>query len=712
MKKIFMKVLMAAVLLSGTQLLNAQYKVVWPTTDTNTVRMSQFADSASIFALYPGKTPPAGFKGWLTKGLQSANPAKKDSAIWTWTGTGQANVGSAYSQFGAALNTRIQSNTSRGTGAAIFNSDYLDGRGTSGKTWLDTPGTGQAPSDGNGHNGELWSPVMDARGFTNMSVVFNQVYRHHSSSPTIPCFASSAISWSNDNGKTWNDTICIRENEVLGLYQQTVVQGATSSIAPSNSQRVAIRLPNSVGTDSFRVKFIFDGDYFFWMVDDVELAQINNNLTIDPTYFSKPPAYATPRSQTDSVVFAANVINTGANKATNVKLTAFVRNDSSQQEVFTTTVNLGTLNPGQMSGATIIPTKWAFPKTGVGSKFFFSGYRVTSDSTDQFTNNDSVRTLFSLRDSLFRTDFFTDGKAFLPGYRPVSTAWTANEPHSWKIGGVFYTSTVGTAVTLNNNIASLSSFVGRTFGAVLYKWVDANTDGLVQETERTPVAYAERTVAAGNVNPFAMYWQNANGNGPVFLQANSVYLAMFEFTSNGSTDDLFYIFNDGQWMNANMDAYKKAGRPRYYGVINSNANTAAAVWRTNVFAGTKYIQTNLNSDPARDTVSANNNIPNIQMTIWPGRVDNKEVLSDNNKMAIFPNPASDRIHVDLNLEQQESVILLRIIDVNGRIIMEKEYNNVKQGQFELNMSTLANGTYSLQLQTIDAYKTMRFVIAK
>lgn len=713
MKKVFTKVTALALMLLGSQLLHAQYKVIWPTSDTNTVRMSQFADSASIFALYPGQTPAAGYKGWLTKGLQSANVAKKDSAVWTWTGTGQANVGSAYSAFGTALNAAIVSNTTRGRGAAIFNSDYLDGRGVSGQTWNGTAGIGQAPSDGDGHNGELWSPVIDARGYNDMSIVFTQVYRHHSSSATIPCYASSAISYSTDNGKTWKDTICIRENEVMGLYQQTIVPGKTSSLPYTNSQRVAIRLPNSVGTDSFRVKFIFDGDYFFWMIDDVELAQLNNNLTIDPTYYSKPPAYSTPRAQTDSVVFATNVINTGASKATNVKLTAFVRNDSSQQEVFTTTTNLGTLNPGQMSGAYVFPTKWAYPKAGTGTKFFYTGYRVTSDSTDQFTPNDSVRTLFSLRDSLFRTDFFTDGKAFVPGYRPASSAWGASEAHSWKIGGVFYTSTAGTAVTINTSISSLSGFVGRTFVTAVYKWVDANNDGLVQESERgTPIAYGERTVATGAANPYPFYLQNANGNGPVRLEANSVYLAMFEFQSNGPTDDLFYIFNDGQWMNANMDAYKKAGRPRYYGVINSNANTNAAVWSTNVFAGRKYAQTTQNSDPARDTVASNNIVPNIQMTIWPIRVDNKEVLSDNNKMEIFPNPATDAIKVDLNLEQQESSILLRVIDMTGRIIMEKEYNNVKQGQFELNVSGLSSGTYSLQLQTLDAYKTKRFVITK
>lgn len=712
MKKVFTKVAIYALMLLGSNLVNAQYTVIWPTSDTNTVRMSQFADSSSIFALYPNRTPPVGYKGWLTKGLQSADPAKKDSAIWTWTGTGQANVGSAYSAFGTALNAPIVSNTTRGRGAAIFNSDYLDGRGVSGQTWLGTAGIGQAPSDGDGHNGELWSPLIDARGQSNMSVVFTQVYRHNQSSASIPCYASTAISWSEDNGKTWKDTICIRENEVLGLYQQTVVSGATSSNAATNSQRVSIRLPNSVGTDSFRIKFIFDGDYFFWLVDDVELASVRNNLSIDPTYYSKPPAYSTPRAQSDSVVFAANVLNMGSSKATNVRLTAFVRNDSSQQEVFSTTTNLGTIDAGKMSGAYVFPTKWALPKNGTGTKFWFTGYRLTSDSTDQFTRNDSIRTLFSLRDSLFRTDFFTDGKAFVPGYRPASSAWSATEPKSWKIGSVFYTSSVGTAVSVNTNISSLSSFVGRSFAATLYKWVDTNNDGQVQEDERSLVAYAERVVASGNANPFTMYWQNNLGSGPVYLQANSIYLAMFEFNSTGPNDGLFYIFNDGQWMNANMDAYAKAGRRRYYGVINANANTPGAVWRTNVFAGTKYAQTTQNSDPARDTVASNNIVPNLTMTIWPGRVDNKEVLNDNNKMSIFPNPASDRINVDLNLEQHESVILLRVIDVDGRILMEKEYNNVKQGQFELNVSNLANGTYSLQLQTLDAYKTKRFVIAK
>ncbi len=718
MKKIFAKAALFTMMLLGTQLLQAQYKVIWPTADTNTIRMSQFADTTSIFALIAGKTPAAGYKGWLTKGLQSANPAKKDSAVWTWTGTGTGVGGSAYSAFVAGtlaplgLNDPIVSNTTRGRGAAIFNSDYLDGRGVSGEGWLGTPGTGQAPSDGDGHCGELWSPTMDARGFSNMSLVFTQVYRHNASSGTMPCFASTAVSWSNDNGVTWKDTICIRENEVLGTYMQSVVSGPNSASVATNSSRIAIRLPNSVGTENFRVKFIFDGDYFFWMVDDVELAQINNNLTIDPTYVSTTPAYATPRAQTDSVVFATNVLNTGASKATNVKLTAFVLNDSSQQVVFTQTANLGTINAGAQSGRYTFPLKWGYPKSGTGTKFFYTGYRVTSDTTDQFTSNDTLRSLFTLRDSVYRTYFFKDGLSYLSGYRPGNTSWTGTEPHSWKVGTVAYTSSVGTAVSVSMNISSLSTFVGRTFDAVLYKWTDTNNDYQVQESERTAVAYAQRTVATGNANPFTMYWQNATGNKPVYLDANATYLAMFEFTSNSSTDDLFFIFSESQWMNANMDAYAKSGKPRYYGVLNSNANTPAAVWRTNLFAGNKYFPTTAGVDPGRDTVSSNNIVPNMSMTIWPGRVDNKEVLSDNNKMAIFPNPATDQINVDLNLERQESEILLRIIDVDGRFVMEKEYHDVKQGLFELNVSHLPSGTYSLQLQTLDAYKTKRFVITK
>jgi hypothetical protein len=697
-------------LLLAIQPMHAQYAVVWPTADTVTIRMSQFADSSSIFSLIGNKTPPAGFRGWTTKGLRSVDPSKADSAIWAWTANGRANTGVLYGVFPAALNAPIVSNTARGNGAAIFNSDFLDSRGTSGQ-FVNTPAIGSAPSD---HCGELRSPLIDARGYRNMSVVFTQVYRHNASSNTNPCFSSCAISWSEDNGKTWKDTLCILENEVVGQYSQSVHPVATATAAATNAQRVAVRLPNSVGTDSFRIKFIFDGDYFFWLIDDIQLAQINNNLMIDPTYAARPTYYGVPHTQTDSIVFATNVINAGASRATGVKVQAYVLNDSSQRVLYTQTVNVGTLNPGQMSGPIQFSGKYAYPRFSVGTKFFFTGYRVTSDSVDQYPINDSLRAYFTMRDSLYRPNFFTDGKAFLPSFRPADAAFSAGQAHSWKVGIPLYVTSPATAVTFTPQISSISDFIGRTMNAGLYKWTDANNDGRVQRDERDLIGAAERVVPTGasGSTVFNMYWVNLNGAGPIILQPNTTYLAMFEFNSTGPTDDLFMVFNDGYWNNANMDAYRKAGRPRYYGVINNNANDETAAWSTNIFSGSKYAQTTLTVDPARDTISPNQYVPSITATAWPVRTDTKDLLNEHNKMSLFPNPVADVLKVDLSLEKMEALILLRVIDVHGKILMEREYNNVKQDIFELPVGQLPKGTYSLQLQTLTAYKTHRFVIAK
>ena len=56
--------------------MNAQ-TTVWPvSTDTNTVKASQFADSSLVFQKTATKSPAADYKGWVSVGISSDNPAQ------------------------------------------------------------------------------------------------------------------------------------------------------------------------------------------------------------------------------------------------------------------------------------------------------------------------------------------------------------------------------------------------------------------------------------------------------------------------------------------------------------------------------------------------------------------------------------------------------------------------------------------------------------
>ena len=85
MKKVFTKVLIAALFVASfVTMTHAQAipKVIWPlATDSATIRASQFSDTTQIYwSRTAAPNPPAGHKGWVTKGITSDDPAKKDSS--------------------------------------------------------------------------------------------------------------------------------------------------------------------------------------------------------------------------------------------------------------------------------------------------------------------------------------------------------------------------------------------------------------------------------------------------------------------------------------------------------------------------------------------------------------------------------------------------------------------------------------------------------
>ena len=68
--------------------------------------------------------------------------------------------------------------------------------------------------------------------------------------------------------------------------------------------------------------------------------------------------------------------------------------------------------------------------------------------------------------------------------------------------------------------------------------------------------------------------------------------------------------------------------------------------------------------------------------------------SKNNTISIFPNPVSDQFQVNLN--NQQKILNLKILDVNGRIV-KKIKPNLSRNTYQL--SNLKAGIYFLLLET-------------
>jgi hypothetical protein len=642
-------------------------QIIWPTVDTVSIRASQFADASTIRFVKSDTALNASlatFKSWITMGILSDLPAKKDSAVWLWTADGSSKMG-AYGSTARINGT----DTTRGRGAAIFSSDFLDNRGIRSTNF----GGGQAPSP---NKGELWSPIIDATGYSNMKVYFSSVYRHFYPGTNATCLSSTGISWSEDGGTTWKPIVCISENDGYGTNES------------QRNAPISVRLQGSRGTNKFRFKFVFDGDYYHWTVDDVKLAAPKYDVRIDPNWVAITQTDY-QKNNIDTLRFMADVINNGSATAKNVKLTASVIDNATQAVVYSVTRNYGDLKADSVAENELTGAGYLLPNT---VKPYDIRYTVTADSADAFTADNTISFTDGngvyVRDSLARMDRNDGNFVYKQGY-------TLNNTGTFSVGNYYYfpKGATSTAVRIRAYIGENSPSditTSRFYVGYLYEWNDLNRNDSIETRERTLIAAGEATIAAGTDPdlPVDMRLQSFIDNKPVFLKNNQAYLAMFEVAPSsgapwyaGFDERLRYSYTAMKFASA------KAGRPRYAGVFaeNNNPNTT---WDT---------------DGGRLT-------PKVSLYIYPFRVGTKDDLPDTYKVAIYPNPVGENLSVNLDFPKSEEGVLLRVYDLRGQLIQEREFSNVQKETVNMNVNQLASGNYLLQVQTLgNQAKTLKFV---
>jgi Secretion system C-terminal sorting domain len=640
--------------------------VVWPTADTNTIKASQFN---------------GGLNGWTALGIKSTDATKNAAALWTWKANGKADRG-AYSG-GAAGATQIAS-PSVANGAMVFDSDYLDNGGTAGAF-----GAGPCPSR---QIGALISPTINATGYSGLTVQFNAYHRNYDAAPYV--------AWSENGGVTWKDSVAIsfynRYLVVSGTDTATYDYPVTSGSANRPNDVFQIKLKGSVGTANFKIKIVWDGDYYNMILDDVKLLANGVDMQVNRNFYAIAPNFITPRNQVEPIRFMSDVSNKGARTATGVKLTSTIKALVGRAVVHTSTLNYpGSIKADSTAENVLSPN--TYTPSNAANAIYFAKYSVASDSTDSYARNDSAQYVFRTSDSTFQKD---NGASFAS--HPADRFWT-NAPQGWKVGNGFYivNGRTSTATAITANIDNADALRGKTVVASLYKVrpLTFDVNGDIPASSLVQVAAAEYTIpataAAGATFRIPIYNILVSGNNkPAILEDTTTYLAMIEYipaSANTTTDPAMDIgLDDGFDYDAMMFATRLAGKPRL-----------ACVWTT--IGGTDDAIINTRFDGLT---------PVVRLTVVPYRVDTKEVLADNNKMEVYPNPAKESITIDVDLVNRAEYLYVDIMDISGKTVLTQTFQNIKNDKVELSLANLANGSYMVKIVTQDGFKTKKIVVAK
>jgi hypothetical protein len=365
----------------------------------------------------------------------------------------------------------------------------------------------------------------------------------------------------------------------------------------------------------------------------------------------------------------------------------FTMVDTNFQIVYTADLPYGTIPSNTL--VENIPFDDKFTPTEVGE--YLGIYEISGALGDVDSSNNIQ--LFSMA---VTEDQFAKEIGALRPIAPAQAEWDEGELVSWAYGNYFYVPN-GDGFFVKDVSFALgdpANEAGRSFLISLYEWTgDTNNDGNMDPGERVSEAFAFYVVT-GQEAPGELITIPFPGEGeePVALKDDTEYVVMLEYFASNSTDNLTFAGSDEFDYGAQVFASQLTGTPRYAGVLGINGDLTSEPYSTLGFG--------------RDIV------PVVRMSITSGPTNTEDLASLTNEFSVYPNPAKEEINLQLALQDQADNVVVRLMDLAGRTILQRDYQNIQREFLAYNVSSLPGGTYFIQVTTADGTGTKKFVVSK
>ena len=572
-------------------------------------------------------------------------------AVWQWSDDAEADDADLDGVVTDALfwGTRgpIQS-PSAANGCAMFNSDVYDGGGI---------GVGSGPFPGT-HGGSLTSPYIDCSGYDAVSLKMNQYARANANA------ISTIFEVSVDSGMTW--TAFEINPEVVGNGGTAPDDVLILDISSVAANQVAVQL-----------RFTWNGRYYFWLIDDVQIIETpRNNLAIGD-FFYPPASFATPMSQidTDTMGFSADVTNLGRDDRYDVVLKATVTDDAGAV-LYQDSVVVDTLPAFYVDSSFVIEELY-IPE-GLSEGVYDINYEVYSltESDDFDPTDNAFGEQFVITENLFAME---DGN--LGGIRPGGGG-------DYQMGNVYRISPLAgpgfiatTLTTAGGKSAADGPIIGETVTMLMYRVKD----------EVLPDYSNFNDASTGDAGDPEDHLELIGFNS-------------YEFPE-GYTN---YDIADVDILNIDADPGVELEPGARYFVVNSYQDDAALIF-TGVDDDIEYFQVSTivftsnwflgGFGPEESSA--------VRMTIALIDATDEAPLPET-ALNLYPNPAMDELTVDLDLEQQGPALIV-IAGVDGKIMMMREFDNVQDENLRFDISNYPAGSYFVRVGTEEGTKTKQFV---
>ncbi len=452
---------------------------------------------------------------------------------------------------------------------------------------------------------------------------------------------------------------------------------------------------DAAGQSTVYLRWYWEGNYeYYWLMDDLEIYEedpsalffLSHDLRVNSNFFAIAPNVMWPLSQVETFGFLADVENVGIADQTNVNLNITITDLADNSVVYTEDLPYGTIPAGTLVENELFPGAGFLPT----EQTVYQGvYTISADSTDQAPENNTQTFAFAVTDTLFAKE---DGTELFPAY-PSDAAWDSPaDPRSWAFGNVYYI-VDGTdlyARTVTFSLEGDADNAGEVIQIRLYEWNDEDGDGVVQGNERSVKGVIVYVISGSETidNFITMPITDFDGN-PVPLESNTQYLVVLEYEAAGQIEVPFGASSKHAY-GAMTFRSSELGQPRYGGLFNADAS----------LDGIDYF-------PLGDPVAV------ARLSVGPALgVNTTEVLSADNKVSIFPNPASDHVNVRMELTEHFDQVHVSILDLTGKVLQARSLQNVRQAEERFDLDELPAGSYILQINTEKGNRNLPFQLVK
>ncbi|MFT5183003.1 MAG: hypothetical protein ACI84C_000125 [Flavobacteriales bacterium] len=502
-------------------------------------------------------------------------------------------------------------------------------------------GTGPSPAP---HSAALSTGSIDLSSHQTANLMFTQYFKEWTNNTT------AKVQGSVDGGE-WVD-----------LYTLTLESG--NSTEPDALVIIDISA-FAGGHEDVKIRFLFEGTYYYWMVDDVVIFEpdVNNMDFQDVNYgdfdvfnednetgFEYLEYSMYPQEMAPYLYLSAHALNVGSDTQNNVVVDVKIENTGTEEIIYSETSSPQNIFPQSNLGVTL-PGFQMPNSTG----HYQLTYEVTQDQEDDEPENNIEQSLISITDVVYARDNRETEGIFVP-----SSIYNGNQ---YELGNMF----VITESNMEAYSISMGVGVGSQVGSMVYGAIykldisQGLTPEFVAQTESAPV-----------------YWEALNGIGqsdmmvlpftePLTLDKDSAYLVVAG-SESGPQDVMFA--SSGQ-----PPAYSSWARffPSNFGYL----------------LGTPMVRLNFGEI-----------------------VDVKEyVFTALDVQQNFPNPFSDRTAIQYSLNIPGNVSI-DVHDMTGRLLSSKNLGTRPAGKHTafIERGTLSSGIYMYTFRCNDMTKTSTMLV--